>query len=146
MLASIRTILFRYIYDRNLSSSPSCLGLGVTNWLTVTKYTLHKRQWIFSVLRRFSRSSITQRLLSNWQWLCLSSICALSQILSGSVLSIPDFPLCFFQHFSFLSSFGCLCKVFQTRCPTFTIWIHVYDVLKLLKRFIVVLDCQMIYF
>ena len=85
MLASIRTILFRYIYDRNLSSSPSCLGLGVTNWLTVTKYTLHKRQWIFSVLRRFSRSSITQRLLSNWQWLCLSSICVLSQILSVSL-------------------------------------------------------------
>lgn len=146
MLASIRTILFRYIYDRNLSSSPSCLGLGVTNWLTVTKYTLHKRQWIFSVLRRFSRSSITQTFIKLTMTMFVFDLCLVPNIVCVSVLSIPDFRLCFFQHFSFLSSFGCLCKVFQTRCPTFTICIHVYDVLKLFKRFIVVLDCQMIYF
>lgn len=101
---------------------------------------------LFCFTKIFSFLNHSKTLIKLTMTMFVFDLCLVPNIVCVSVLSIPDFRLCFFQHFSFSSSFGCLCKVFQTRCPTFTICIHVYDVLKLFKRFIVVLDCQMIYF
>lgn len=100
MLASIRTILFRYIYGRNLSSSPSCLGLGVTNWLTVTKYTLHKRQWIFSVLRRFPQSLKDFYQIDN-DYVCLRSVSCPKYCLCLCVVHSRFSPLFFPTFFLF---------------------------------------------